>query len=95
MGFGERRGLSEARPARGIELVLESFVAAFQPITLALCARQRAAQSRNLLLLLLDERVAIVRRRRALLGHALVMPEAWNLYKYGILDLGRSRAETR
>ena len=92
MGFSERRGLPEARPARRIELILESLIAALQPITLVLRARQRVAQPRNLF----DQRVAVVgRRRRAHIGHASVMPEARNLYKYEILDRRRSGAETR
>src|SRR5215208_6198046 len=96
MGFGKGGRLTEARPARSIELILQSLVAALQPITLPLGARQRVAQSRNLLLLSLDQRVAIVRhRRRGHIGHTLVMPEGRNLYKYEILDLRRSRAGTR
>ena len=95
MGFGERGCLAEARAASRVELILKPLVALLQPIPLVLRTPQRVAQARNLVVLLLDQRVAIVRRRRALRGHALVMPEAWNLYKYKILDLRRSRAETR
>ncbi|MGQ0734841.1 MAG: hypothetical protein ACT4QD_14450 [Acidobacteriota bacterium] len=48
----------------------------FKPITLALGARQRITQPRNLVLLSLDQRVAIVgRRRRVHIRHMLVMPE--------------------
>ena len=44
----------------------------------------------------LDQRVAGVRRRRrAHIGHASVMPESRNLYKYDILDRRRSGDETR
>lgn len=60
MGLGERRRLPEARPARRIELILESRVAVLQSIALALGACQRVAQPRNLLLLALDQRVVIV-----------------------------------
>jgi hypothetical protein len=96
MGFGERRGLPKARPTRRIELILEALVAALQLIALTLGACQRVAQSRNLLLLSFDQRVAIVRRRRrGHIGHTPVMPEGRTLYKYKILDLRRSRTETR
>jgi hypothetical protein len=47
-------------------------------------------------LLSFDQRLAILRRRRRRhIGHTPVMPEGRNLYKYEILDLRRSRAETR
>ena len=96
MGFGERRGLPEASPAGRIELILESLVASLQPIALALGAGQRVAQPRNLLLLSLDQRVAIIRRRRRVhITHTLVMPEGGNLYKYKILDPRRSCGGTR
>ena len=96
LGLGERRGLPEARPARRVELILEPLVAALQSIALVLRARQRVAQPRNLFLLSLDQRVALVgRRRRVHIGHASVMPEARNVYKYKILDRRRSGAETR
>ena len=96
MRFGERRGLPEARPARRVGLILKSLVAPFQPIPLVLSACQGIAQLRDLLLLSSDQRGEIVRRqRRAHIGHALVMPETRNLYKYEILDRRRSDAETR
>ena len=96
MGFGERCGLTDARSARRIELILESLVAALQPIALTLGARQRIAQSRNRLPLSPDQRVALVgRRRRRCIGHPPVMPEDRNLYKYEILDRRCSCAETR
>lgn len=44
MRLGERRGLSEARPARRIELIRELLVPALQSIALVLGARQRIAQ---------------------------------------------------
>lgn len=87
------------RPAgspRGVQLILQALVSALQPIALPLDARQRVAQARNLLLLSFDQRLAILRRRRRRhIGHTPVMPEGRNLYKYEILDLRRSRAETR
>jgi hypothetical protein len=43
MGFHEWRRLSEPCPARRIELILESLVAALQLIALALGADQRVA----------------------------------------------------
>ena len=86
MRLRERRGLSESGPARGGELMLELFVPTLQPIALTLGAPQRVAQPGDLLLLALDQRVAIRRRRRARLGHAAVMPEPCNLYKYEILQ---------
>ena len=96
MRFGERRGLPEARPARRVELILKSLVAPFQPIPLVLGARQGVAQLRDLLLLSSSQYGEIVRRqRRAHIGHALVMPETRNLYKYNILDRRRSGGETR
>lgn len=95
VGLGKGRGLPKARAACRIELILELLVPALQPIALTLGARQRVAQPRNLLLLSLDQRIAIVRRRRAFLGHTCVMPEARNWYKYKILDVGCSRTETR
>ena len=70
--------------------------AALQSIALVLRARQRIAQQSNLFVLSLDQRVAGVRRRRrAHIGHASVMPESRNLYKYDILDRRRSGDETR
>ena len=75
MGLGERRGLAEARPPCRIELILETLVAALQPIALPLGLRERVVQPRNLFLLTLDQRVAIIRRRRGLIGHTLLMPE--------------------
>src|SRR6266850_2488063 len=96
MGLGKRSGLPEAGPARGVELLLELFVPALQAIALTLSARQRVAQPGDLILLSLDQRVAVIGlRRRAQIGHAVVMPDRRNLYKYEILDLRRSRAETR
>jgi hypothetical protein len=96
MRLGERRGLSEARPARSIELIRELFVPALQTIALVLGARQRIAQPRHLVLQSLDQRIAIVRSlRRMHIGHMLVMPEGRNLYKYKILDRRRSRVGTR
>lgn len=95
MGCGEGGRLTEASAASRVELILEPLVAPLQAIPLVLGTPHRVAQVRNLVVLLLDQRVAIVRRRRARLGHALVMPDAWNLYKYELLNLGRSRAETR
>jgi len=96
MGLGERRGLPEASPARRVELLLEPLVPALQAIAVVLGARQRIAQPRDLLLLSFDQCVAIVRASRRLhIGHTLVMPEGRNLYKYKILDLRRSRAQTR
>jgi hypothetical protein len=65
-------------------------------IALTLGARQRLAQPRQLLLLSLDQRVAIVGRRwRAHLGHMLVMPEERKLYKRERLAHRRSRAAIR
>ena len=76
MGLGERRGLSEARPARRIELIRELLVPALQTITLVLGTRQRIAQPRHLFLQSLDLRIAIVRPLRQMhIGHTLVMPE--------------------
>jgi hypothetical protein len=96
MRFGKRGGLLEARAPRGVQLILQALVSALQPIALPLDARQRVAQARNLLLLSFDQRLAILRcRRRRHIGHMPVMPEGRNLYKYEILDLRRSRAETR
>ena len=96
MGLGEGGGLPEARPPRRVELIPEPLVAALQSIALVLRARQRIAQPSNLCVLSLDQRVAGVRRRRrAHLGHASVMPESRNLYKYDILDRRRSGDETR
>ena len=96
MGLGEGCGLPEARPPRRVELILEPLVAALQSITLVLRARQRIAQPSNLFVLSLDQRVAVVgRRQRAHIGHASLMPESRNLYKYDILDRRRSGDETR
>ena len=94
MRLGEGRGLPEARPPRGIELIPESVIAALQAIPLALDPYQRGAQARQVLLLPLDQGVAIV-GRRAIVGHTPVMPKRLKLYKYEILDRRRSRALTR
>ena len=96
MGLGEGCSLPEARPPRRVELIPEALVAALQSIALVLRARQRIAQPSNLFVLSLDQRVAGVgRRRRAHIGHASVMPESRNLYKYDILDRRRSGDKTR
>ena len=71
MGLGERRGLPEAGPPRGIELIGELLVPAFQPIALTLGAPQRVAQLGDLFLLLFDQRVAIGRRRGVSATHWL------------------------
>ncbi len=91
MGLGERRGLPEAGPPRRIELMLELLVPTLQAITFVLRTSQRLAQPHDLC----DQDVAVIRRRRARLGHAPVMPEPCNLCKHGTLDRPRSPAQTR
>ncbi len=73
--FGEWRRLPEARPTGRLELTFEPLVPTLQSIALVFRPRQCVAQARDLVLLLFDQRVAIVGRWRALSGHALVMPE--------------------
>ncbi|MGH8623257.1 MAG: hypothetical protein ACRET3_14070, partial [Burkholderiales bacterium] len=76
MGLGKRSGLPEPGPPRGIELILQPLIATLQPIAFALEVRHRVTQPRNLLLLPLDQRVAIIRRRwRPPFRHTVVMPE--------------------
>ena len=86
----------DAQPGLGRDAVLQVFGCRFVAEAAVLRARQRIAQPSNLFVLSLDQRVAGVRRRRrAHIGHASVMPESRNLYKYDILDRRRSGDETR
>jgi hypothetical protein len=95
MRLGERSGLAKARAPRGVELILKPLVATLQSLPLPLGTRQRIAQPRSLFLLSLDQCGLVVWRRRAHIGHTLVMSERRTLYKYEVLELRRSRAETR
>jgi hypothetical protein len=82
----------------------QGVAAAWSTICMAICViggmlwtqAHLTAQPRQLLLLSLDERVAIVGRWwRAQIGHMLVMPEERTLYRCELLDRRRSRAATR
>jgi hypothetical protein len=88
----ERGRLAEASAPCGIELLLEPFVLALQPIAFALDlasslfrTRHVVTQPRDLFALTFDQIVAIV-VGRALGRHARVMPYPRNLYKYKLLD---------
>ena len=99
----KRRGLAKARPAGRIQLLFEVFVLTLQLIAVALGfatllfrARQFFAQARDLMLLVLDQIVAIITRRlRAPSKHICVMPYPRNLYKYDFLDRAHSCSWTR
>ena len=93
--------MAEARAPGGIELFLEAFVLAFQPIAFALevtpslfRASQVVTQPRDLSLLTFNQIVAII-TGRALVRHACVMSYPRNLYKYKLLDLSCSPVRTR
>jgi hypothetical protein len=92
MGLRKRRGLAEASPACGVQLFLDLLVAPLPPIavtrylaSLAFKSRQVFTQPRDLLVLPIDQVVALVAR---LAGHASVMTYPRKLYKYGFLDRG-------
>lgn len=91
--FREGGRLTEAGAPGRIELLLETFVLALQPIAFTLDvapssfrARHVVAQPRDLTLLTLNQIVAII-AGRALARHACVMSYPRNLYKYKLLDL--------
>lgn len=99
LGFRKRRRLPEARPPRRVELSLESIVASLQPIPLALHlatstlgSLQLLAQPRVLLQQLVARQAV---GRRALSGHAAVMPELVIKYKYIVAPERSSRHRTR
>jgi hypothetical protein len=99
----KRRGLSEASPPRGVELLLETLVLVLQSIAVALGlspfvlhARHLLTQARDLILLALDQIVAFIAgRSRALVGHGRLMPYRRKRYKYNLLDLAPSCVRTR
>ncbi len=101
--FRERRRLTEARPPGRVELLLETLILALQPIAfpfrlsaLTLDSRQLVAQVRDLVLLTLDQIVALIASgRRGLIGHARVMPYLRKRYKYDFMDLRWSFAGMR
>jgi len=100
--FRERRRLAEPGATCRIELLLEPFVLALQPIAFALevatsllGARQVVSQPRDLILLALDQIGAIITGRRALIRHACVMPYRRNSYKYKVLDVSCLHVPTR
>ena len=79
----KRRRLTEARPPRRVQLVLQPLVLPLQAIAFALDlaplglgTRQRLLQPRNLSALLLEQALHVVGTGRALSGHAGVMPYA-------------------
>ena len=91
--FREGRRLAKAGAPRGIELLLEVVVLPLQPIAFAFDVappvfrpRHVIAQSRDLLLLTLNQIVAII-AGWALVRHACVMSYPRDLYKYKLLDL--------
>lgn len=98
----ERCGLAEARPSRGVRLLLEALVLALQSITVALGlapllfdVRHFLTQVGDVVLLAPDQIVTFVlARSRALVGHARVMPYRRKRSKYDFLDLAPSHART-
>jgi len=85
--------LAKAGAPRGVELILQSVVAALQSIAFAfdiaarpLGAREFLAQPRDLVDQLIAGQTV---DRGALARHANVMPVPSHLYKYGILDSQR------
>ena len=92
-GFRKWRRLAKAGAPRGVELILQSVVAALQSIAFAfdiaarpLGAREFLAQPRDLVDQLIAGQTV---DRGALARHANVMPVPSHLYKYGILDSQR------
>jgi hypothetical protein len=80
----KRRGLPKAGASRGIELFFEPVVLSLQPITvpldlapLPLRSRQLLTQSRDLLLLTINQLIAVPLAR-----HATVMPDSSQSYKH-------------
>jgi hypothetical protein len=93
--FRERRCLAEPRAPGRIQLLLDAFVSSFPAITVALRTGQFLTQLRDLVLLSLDQIVTIrIGPLRAFVGHARVMPDPRQMYKYDFLDLTRSPANT-
>lgn len=94
--FGERGRLTEAGAPRRLKVLLEALVLTFQLIAFASYACHLVTQARDVLLLALDQIVAFVAGRTcAFVGHATFMADSLKKYKYGILDLAWSQAETR
>lgn len=96
--LGEGGRLPGTGTPRRLELLFETRILPLQLIAFAFAfrARQLVAQARDVLLLAFDQIVAFVAGRTwAFVGHATFMADSLKKYKYGILDLAWSRAETR
>ncbi len=92
----KRGGLSKARTARRVELVLETLASSLPSIAIACRAGQLVTQAGNLILVALDQLVAFVARRSCMLvGYACVMSYPRKLYKPNSLDLLPSPAKQR
>ncbi len=88
----KRRGLAEPGPTGSVQLLLDPVVPPLPPIaipldlaSLALGSREVVTQPRDLLLLPLDQVIALVAPLR---WHASVMTQSRTLYKYDFMDRG-------